>query len=480
MGAETLPQAEKQKRTPRPNYNQIHALPLPLTTYPLPPLVPHNPLSLIQIACTYISQLLAPPRSHPSTLYRAYFIPGARSVHVVDKEAIRVLWERGFFGKGSLSRSEPSWLDREKRRKGLLVGETSEEVTRRRREERREFKKERARKEREAIDEKLQQENNTGVSSQRALVPEVVGGVFQTDNANGTRKSIETLEDACNDAPKGLASNSTTLSKGGNVLIDADKMHGASQASHTDSAIDSGTSRELMEPLSAGASPTDLGIEQIYNQEHLQLSLEEAFFLTYGLGVLEIRPDIRAQSKEEAISAASLFSLFRQYSYFPPASVDSLQPDDPFLTSYVVYHHFRSLGWVVRPGVKFAVDYLLYLRGPVFSHAEFAVVILPSYSAPYWTSTPERRIESRKKESKSWRWLHCVSRVQSQVRKSLVLVYVEIPPPSSLKSSVTLPLKTKPADDTCLADSTAISHWLKCYKIREIALKRWIPNRSRD
>ena len=47
-----------------------------------------------------------------------------------------------------------------------------------------------------------------------------------------------------------------------------------------------------------------------------------------------------------------------------------LQFDNPFLINYVVYHHYRSLGWVVKGGMKFCVDYLLYKRGPVFSHAE--------------------------------------------------------------------------------------------------------------
>jgi tRNA-splicing endonuclease subunit Sen2 len=38
--------------------------------------------------------------------------------------------------------------------------------------------------------------------------------------------------------------------------------------------------------------------------------------------------------------------------------------------SYVAYHHYRSLGWVVKTGIKFCVDWLLYKRGLVFSHAE--------------------------------------------------------------------------------------------------------------
>lgn len=36
-----------------------------------------------------------------------------RSVWVLDMKDAMVLWQRGFFGKGDLSRSEPSWLARQ-------------------------------------------------------------------------------------------------------------------------------------------------------------------------------------------------------------------------------------------------------------------------------------------------------------------------------------------------------------------------------
>lgn len=49
---------------------------------------------------------------------------------------------------------------------------------------------------------------------------------------------------------------------------------------------------------------------------------------------------------------------------------ETLRPDNPFLINYVFHHHYRSLGWVVKNGIKFCVDYLLYKRGPVFHHAE--------------------------------------------------------------------------------------------------------------
>ncbi|KAL8723006.1 MAG: hypothetical protein Q9225_000623 [Loekoesia sp. 1 TL-2023] len=421
----------KPSRPSRPNFNQLHAQPLPIKAYPLPPLIPHNPLSLLQIVFTYLSHFVAPPPSHPETPLRGYFSAETRSIHVTDEAATRILWEQGFFGKGSLSRSEPAWLEREKIRQGLLIGNTSEELTRKRREERKQFKKERARKEKEAIEEKLAEE--AGGGTQRDEDAE-----DKSKEANGHIRESGTDQNSSIDVlpPNANERNAISppqLALGGPEL--------ASRSSEPSSRV-------------------------IINQEHLQLTLEEAFFLVYGLGLLNIRDP----STSHQISTFKFFSICRSYGYFSPHLSNDLSPDDPFLLSYVVYHHFRSLGWVVRPGIKFAVDYLLYNRGPVFSHAEFAVIILPSYTHAYWASNPSLRVMVKRKEKKSWWWLHCVNRVQAQVRKSLVVVYVEVPPPEDIGKGTTNESR----------EEVNISAFLKKYRVRELVLKRWTPNRSRD
>lgn len=99
-----------------------------------------------------------------------------------------------------------------------------------------------------------------------------------------------------------------------------------------------------------------------------------------------------------------------------------LRPDNPFLLSYVAYHYFRSLGWVVKSGTKFCVDFLLYKKGPVFSHAEcvatdrFAVLVIPYYQ------DPDDAVESpfskyHNSGEKSWVWFSTMNRVNSQVQK---------------------------------------------------------------
>ncbi|KAL6897644.1 hypothetical protein GGI43DRAFT_409521 [Trichoderma evansii] len=196
--------------------------------------------------------------------------------------------------------------------------------------------------------------------------------------------------------------------------------------------------------------------DPIINKEHLQLTPEEAFFLSFGLGVLEVTDPASGR----VLSRQELFSLFRQYSYFPPRNgpdEPDLEPDDGFLVHYAVYHHFRSLGWVPRGGIKFGVDWLLYTRGPVFDHAEFGLIVIPSYSDAWWKQ------QGRQGPRKPWSWLHSVVRVLSHVTKSLVLIYVDVPPPHKFEEAL----------------KDGITEAMKLYRIREVMVKRWSSNRNR-
>ncbi|KAI9887377.1 MAG: hypothetical protein M1823_000802 [Watsoniomyces obsoletus] len=470
-------------RPRKPNYNQIHALPLPLEIYPLPVFLPHNPISILHVVWCSLVQLWSRPSSHPAQLYKAHLSGESNSIHVTDPVAIRVLWERGFFGKGSLSRSEPSWLERERRRQGLSAAQTSEEVTRKRREERKEFKKERARKEREMIEKQLLDEGRG-----KGVKVTVLDELEETQSSRTASQANGTLGEGNGVLP---SSPSADGYSGTNVVDPEDMgvpnestpngsdsinlMDGNSSPGPEHAYLDSGEgqnqakatkgSQKTPSPIqpSPTKSPTKSPEMIITNQEHLQLTSEEAFFLAYGLGVLEIWSD----ESPTPLPNLTLFQTFRQQSYFPPRPSTQLEMDDPFLLSYVVYHHFRSLGWVIRPGIKFGVDYLLYNRGPVFAHAEFAVVILPSYTDPYYSRSPEAQKGTDRRQRKPWHWLHCVNRVQSQVRKSLLLVYVEVPPPEIDHDG-----KNNPPED--------IGRVLERYRVWEVNVKRWIPNRSRD
>lgn len=122
---------------------------------PLPILLPESPL--------YAAALASPPAN--STVVRLGLFSSARaivptvvgvldrasqSVRVSDAEDMRLLFERGFFGKGALSRSEPSWRAG---RAELLKGGSAanaEKIREQRRKERKQFKIDRAAAMREA------------------------------------------------------------------------------------------------------------------------------------------------------------------------------------------------------------------------------------------------------------------------------------------------------------------------------------------
>ena len=519
------------RRPKRPNYNHIHQHLLPVEVHPLPVLIPHNPLSLLAIALSYLAQVLAPP-IRPT--YNGYFSSATSSIHVTDSDSARKLWEMGFFGRGSLSRSEPNWLETKKKR-----GKTAELNTVSRREQRKQLKQERARKEQEEIDQQLTEE------SQETPTTKEAGLGNSQPNVDSYHSS--TIASESRSALKGRLSQDNSVSNGNGVLrenclksnmqnisnidgilesasgtatptLEEDKENGSihgfdewrkaieanglptppptSTCSETSLAESRPVERlrrtktvhfsptvearefDLTSPVispikSPGMSPiedtkptAETSVDQ-ENQEHLNLSLEEAFFLSYSLGVLHVYCD----DSDTILKPTSLLSLFRRHSYHPPRSLSlAAEVDDPFMVSYVVYHHYRSLGWVVRSGVKFSTDYLLYNRGPAFSHAEFAIIIIPSYTHRHWiesTSDEQKTAIERKTNKRNWWWLHGVNRVQAQVHKQLVLCYVDMPPP--LKN-----------EETGKAKDMDIGLLLSRYKIRDVNVKRWTPNRSRD
>lgn len=555
--------------------HQIYALPAPIRTFPLPTFYPNNPISLFHVAYAWLGQLWSPPPAEPAFIHESIWSPSTSSVHVVDEKAVRALWEQGFYGKGSLSRSEPNWLKREQVRRGLEETHVSEILTVQRREERIRAKWERARVEQEAIRltrleeakeleahkaeaklaearaaEALQVEarkaqalelealkRKEAAAVERALpirksishaAPVTPGSLLSLpnslndltalslDESPACDESVSTAElsisdvldgsvsvtedsdssseihgvpvngfalngDLTNGEPKATSSPSSTGTDSDdikplkrqksvrfspNVESTTFKLGDPPSPNHSpvlakEAVLPEATTETaniLAEPLSKAvkALPAAAGSTEIVNQEHLQLMPEEAFFLSFALGVLKVRDP----SSGQVLTNLELLNLFRRYSHFPPrleADEPALRPDDSFLIHYAAYHHFRSLGWVPRGGIKFGVDWLLYTRGPVFDHAEFGLMIIPSYSDALWDNV------ENKKPGKTWQWLHSTVRVLSHVTKSLVMVYVDIPPQAKFDEAL----------------ERGITEALKLYKIREVMVKRWSSNRNR-
>lgn len=516
-------QGESRARPQKISIHQMYALPVPLRTFPLPSFYPSNPLSLFHVLWAWTSQVLSPPPTEPSVVHHGYWSPETRSVHVRDAKSIRALWEQGFFGKGSYSRSEPNWLKREQSRQGQGTNKVSELVTVQRREERKMMKWDRARKEQEAIlktrleeawvapvgpKELLALPNSYKDIQLSALGKLTNGHAAPSSPANPTtRNEITNGNIPLPSTPK---ADPDDVEDGKNGTVPFPTLNGnlpsppttpiAKCARPSPSVLTTtpkrrksvrfspnveSTTFQLFDPPSPHLGLSKNGKEpngdvknknlssprarslvlgealtpptpsekqqanpsEIINREHLQLSPEETFYLVFALGALSVI-DPATNNK---LTAAELFHLFRQSPY-SSRTPTSWRPDDPFLVQYAVYHHFRSLGWVPRSGIKFGVDWLLYMGGPVFSHAEFAVMVLPAYTHTYWKTHDHPPLQ------RSWSWLHSINRVQSHALKTMVIVYVDIPPPTDASDPATL---------------------LKGYKVREFFMKRWLSNRSR-
>lgn len=83
-------------------------------------------------------------------------------------------------------------------------------------------------------------------------------------------------------------------------------------------------------------------VNQTKLQEKLMLTLQEAFFLVYGFGSLQI-----IDMENHILNIEQAWELFKEI-------------DKKFIPKYVVYHYFRSKGYIVKPGIKFGGDYCKY------------------------------------------------------------------------------------------------------------------------
>jgi hypothetical protein len=88
-------------------------------------------------------------------------------------------------------------------------------------------------------------------------------------------------------------------------------------------------------------------------------------------------------------SGSIFFCLSFRYLFFPSICVTQQDPlslsqlwrrfyslKRQFLTNYRAYQHYKAGGWVVRCGLGYGVDFLLYFQGPQKYHSTYASFLL--------------------------------------------------------------------------------------------------------
>ncbi|TID14461.1 hypothetical protein CANINC_004749 [Pichia inconspicua] len=348
------------------------------------------------------------------------------SFKILDRDDMMKIWNGGFYGKGILSRSEPTWFDRmDKKIKKLLPSMLesdeftkikindelfSEEVTKNRRELRDLWKRERKKY--------LKLEKNIKLESIDGEISN-----FHRTLLEKEREKLAQLKEEFTKGPKGV-----------NLEI----LRSQNNSPLSSSTPINDTSTDKPETLRMEDFDVIIDSTNIRNIEYLELDPCEALFLLH-LNLITVTIN------NETIPFSKLFQLL----------VETFGPI--LINEYVVYNHYRSLGWCIRNGLKFSCDWVLYSRGPPFSHAEFTVKVV-NENDPIVSQT------------RSFTDYSAVSRVVTGVKKSLILCFVDGPEIESDDWFIVW--------NEYLADHD-IYKLLNNFQINEIAWKRWAPSRTR-
>ncbi|XP_060812128.1 tRNA-splicing endonuclease subunit Sen2 [Bombus pascuorum] len=168
-------------------------------------------------------------------------------------------------------------------------------------------------------------------------------------------------------------------------------------------------------------------------QETLHLTFEETFFLLYGLGCLNL-----IDFDGNLLDIDSAWHIF-------------CKTDKNFISKYVVYHYFRSKGWVVKPGLKYGGDFLLYKQGPPFYHASY-IVIIDTLDSDTLVTNQDKRMHKL-----TWNSLLGLERLSETAAKEILFAQV-LWPSSTLQTSDSLNVDMLPE-----------------FSVRELLWRRWNP-----
>jgi tRNA-splicing endonuclease subunit Sen2 len=284
---------------------------------------------------TFLVQLLSklsssrPSREAIVPRCKGTYDPFTRSVFVTSPEDRNILFDRGFFGKGNLSRSEASWKTRRVKLLQEIAGLaaaggqkdgmklTAEEVTAARRKERKQFKIDRAQAILNAslaaeaiLRSSIQQTGDDAAEGladtselQRvdsALSQTTISSAPQNAVSTQTDIAIPSVTDYAHVLPEGVTRLTPQTFLQRPTRPDA-KPKGRRPPPASVSAA--GTPNE-QGSLPDGTSPATIAVQEtsaptpsgedlvdpdtVEDLEHLQLNLEEAFFLSWAVGCLDV------------------------------------------------------------------------------------------------------------------------------------------------------------------------------------------------
>ncbi|KRZ06587.1 Beta-lactamase-like protein 2, partial [Trichinella zimbabwensis] len=148
------------------------------------------------------------------------------------------------------------------------------------------------------------------------------------------------------------------------------------------------------------------------------LFLEEALYLVVVSGCLSIANGDQAKFDhllfiEMTLDRQLIFSIYylqlmTSGEFFSRCIASAAD----FVFRFAVYLHFRRRGWIVKPGLNYGVDYVVYPDAPNNVHSQFMVIIVP-----HWNGFHELPM--------TWRDAVSASRISCAVSKNVLLCGVK-------------------------------------------------------
>ncbi|KAG0672880.1 hypothetical protein C6P40_000532 [Pichia californica] len=398
------------------------------------------------------------------------------SFKVLNPIDMSKIWDNGFYGKGILSRSEPTWQDRmEKKIKNLLkskiendinidnidninnnnnnnsIGNSnfniddnefdlneikindklfSEEVTNHRRVLRDAWKKER---------------DAYFLLEKEIKLRSIHGEISNEDKAilTAERERLSKLKDDLTKGPHGVNPNTLSSRENTPILNNLENSNINTNTSinnnNNSSNNNNNNNNNNTETLRMEDYDVIFNSNNIRNMEYLELDPCETLFLLQ-LNIINVKINNKCVTFNELIKIL----------------VETFGPI--IINEYVVYYHYKTLGWCVKNGLKFSCDWVLYSRGPPFSHAEFSIKVINENDSNY---------ENYRDNLVDY---SAISRVVSGVKKTLVLCFIDGP---IIESEEWFKMWNQ-----FLKDGDFIK-LLNNFVINEITWRRWAPSKTR-
>ncbi|CAI5732188.1 unnamed protein product [Peronospora farinosa] len=174
-------------------------------------------------------------------------------------------------------------------------------------------------------------------------------------------------------------------------------------------------------------------IDTFATRKKRHLSLSELYYVVAIDGILQVKEPLRQLWERLQSSSAT------------------------FTTIFVIYQHFRRLGWIPRPGLNYGAHYVLYRGSAAEFHSEYVVYVQDDG------------------ETLSWNQIQSLTRIAADVKKTVLLCTVAIKEPTAdvsidndVRSNGNLPA----TGNNDLTFGTYSFHGIQ-YTARAIAIRFW-------